>query len=231
MIFIDDVSTASQFIFLKSDFKFFDDASRHPADNAYSARRYADALLHDTESLRSAESYYFKCNTTMNRGIKHTYDHMHCRALQPTDVTITRTVRKSIFGFRRWHPCKKRAQHHDGVSSRDVLPRTDTADHGQSRKHTAVSTVSSHNAVSEIVVGCIYSSICNSGSSVKAGHGLPPVTAGISSSTIHTIIVKNKSHPYCTTLLYNCEIQFNHFNNEYPNFDQPFSSWTAASPS
>jgi len=35
LIFIDDV------YFLKSDFKFFNDTSRHPA-NAYNARRYAD---------------------------------------------------------------------------------------------------------------------------------------------------------------------------------------------
>jgi len=46
-------------------------------------------------------------NMTMNRGIKHIYDHVYCTAgelfaLQPTDVTRTRTVRKSIFGFRLW---------------------------------------------------------------------------------------------------------------------------------
>ena len=32
------------------------------------------------------------------------------------------------------------------------FPRTDTADHGQSREHTAVSTVGSRNALSEIVL-------------------------------------------------------------------------------
>ena len=73
--------------------------------------------------------------------------------LQPTDVTIPRTVRKSTFGFRLWHPRKQWAQSHEGVSSCDVLPRTDTADHGQSREHTAVCTVHSRNAGSEIVFG------------------------------------------------------------------------------
>jgi len=68
-------------------------------------------------------------------------------ALQPTDVTIPRTVRKSIFGFRLWHWHKQWAQHHDGVSSCDGLPRTDTADHSQSREHTALSTVGSRNAL------------------------------------------------------------------------------------
>jgi len=58
-------------------------------------------------------------------------------ALQLTDVTIPRTVRKSLFGFRLWHQRKQRVQHHKGVSSRDVLPRIDTANHGQSREHTA----------------------------------------------------------------------------------------------
>jgi len=72
-------------------------------------------------------------------------------ALQPTDVTIPRTVRKSIFGCRLWRPCKQQAQRHEGVSSRDVLPHTNTADRGQSREHMAVSTVGSRNAVCEIV--------------------------------------------------------------------------------
>jgi len=65
--------------------------------------------------------------------------------LQPTDVTIPRTLKKSIFGFRLWRPRKQWVQRHEGVSSRDVLPCTDTADHGQSTEHTAVSTVGSHN--------------------------------------------------------------------------------------
>jgi len=65
-----------------------------------------------------------------------------------TDVTISPTVRKSIFGFRLWRPRKQWAQRHEGVSSRDLLPRTDTADHGQSREHTAASTVGSRNTVS-----------------------------------------------------------------------------------
>jgi len=99
-------------------------------------------------------------NMTMNRGIKHIYDHVYCTAgelfaLQPTDVTRTRTVRKSIFGFRLWRPRKQWEQRHEGVSSHDVLPRTDTADHGQSREHTAVSTVGCRNALSEIVFGCL----------------------------------------------------------------------------
>jgi len=39
------------------------------------------------------------------------YDHVHrtageLLALQPTDMTITRTVRNSIFGFKLWRPCK-----------------------------------------------------------------------------------------------------------------------------
>ena len=52
----------------------------------------------------------------MNRGIKHMYDHLHCTAgkllaLQPTDVTITRTVRNYFWiytlaqknaNFRHW---------------------------------------------------------------------------------------------------------------------------------
>ena len=42
------------------------------------------------------------------------------------------------------------AQRHERFSSLAVLPRTDTAGHGQSREHTAVSTVGSCNAVSEI---------------------------------------------------------------------------------
>ena len=50
-------------------------------------------------------------------------------------------------------------QSHEGVSSHDVLPRTDTADHGQSREHTAVSNVGSRNAFSEIVVSCL--NICS----------------------------------------------------------------------
>jgi len=78
---------------------------------------------------------------------------------QPTDVTRTRTVRKSIFGFRLWRPRKQWAQRHEGVSSHDVPPRTDTADHGQSREHTAVSTIGTRNALSEIVFGCL--NICS----------------------------------------------------------------------
>jgi len=56
-------------------------------------------------------------------------------ALQPTDVTITQTVKKSIFVFRLWHPRKQGAQCHchEGVSSHDVLPRTDAADLGLGR--------------------------------------------------------------------------------------------------
>ena len=42
--------------FLKSNFKFFDDASRHPGD-AYNARRHADALLTDTDIFRLNFSY------------------------------------------------------------------------------------------------------------------------------------------------------------------------------
>jgi len=79
-----------------------------------------------------------------------TYTAGELLALQPTDVTIPRTVRKSIFGFILWRPRKQRAQRNEGVSSRDVLPRTDTADHSQSREHTAVSTVGSRNAVSNV---------------------------------------------------------------------------------
>jgi len=79
--------------------------------------------------------------------------------LQPTDVTRTRTIRKSSFGFRLWRPRKQWAQRHKGVSSHDVLPRTDTADHGQSREHMAVSTVGTSNALSEIVFGCL--NICS----------------------------------------------------------------------
>jgi len=88
-----------------------------------------------------------------------TYTAGELLALQPTDVTIPRTVRKSIFGFRLWCPRKQRAHRHEGVSSRDMLPRIDTADHGQSREHTAVSTVGSRNAVSEIVFDCL--NICS----------------------------------------------------------------------
>ena len=52
------------------------------------------------------------------------YDNVHCSlASQPTDVTITRTTRKSIFGFRLWHPRKQWAQRHEGV-----LPHIDTAE-------------------------------------------------------------------------------------------------------
>ena len=84
-----------------------------------------------------------------------TYTAGELLALQPTDVKRTRTVRKSIFGFRLWRPRKQWAQRHEGVSSHDVLPRTDTADHGQSIEHTAVSTVGSRNALSEIVFCCL----------------------------------------------------------------------------
>jgi len=85
-----------------------------------------------------------------------TYTAGELLALQPTDVTRTRTVRKSIFGFRLWRLRKQWAQRHEGVSSMyDVLPRTDTADHGQSREHTPVSTVGSRNALSEIGFGCL----------------------------------------------------------------------------
>jgi len=70
-------------------------------------------------------------------------------------LLTSRTVRKSIFGFRLWRPRKQWTQRHEGVSSHDVLPRTYTADHGQSREHTAVSTVSSRNALSEIVFDCL----------------------------------------------------------------------------
>jgi len=75
-----------------------------------------------------------------------TYTARELLALQPTDVTIPRTVRKSLFGFRLWHQRKQRAQRHKGVSSRDVLPRIDTADHGQSIEHTAAppSAVATH---------------------------------------------------------------------------------------
>jgi len=52
--------------------------------------------------------------------------------LQPIDVTITRTLKKSIFGFRRWLPCKQWVQCHE---------------------HTVVSTVGSCNAVAEVVFG------------------------------------------------------------------------------
>jgi len=84
-----------------------------------------------------------------------TYTAGELLALQPTDVTRTRTVRKSIFGFRLWRPHKQWSQRHGRVSSHDVLPRTDTADRGHSREHTAVSTVGSRNALSEIVFGCL----------------------------------------------------------------------------
>ena len=76
-------------------------------------------------SLCSAENYYFKCNATMNRKIKHVWSRtlQGNSALQPTDVTIPRTVRKSVFGFRLQRPRKQRAQRHEGVSSCDVLPQ------------------------------------------------------------------------------------------------------------
>jgi len=61
----------------------------------------------------------------------------------------------SSFGFKLWRPRKQRAQHHKGVSSRNVLPNTDTADHVQSREYTAASTVGNRNAVSEVVFGCL----------------------------------------------------------------------------
>ena len=76
-------------------------------------------------------------------------------ALQPTDVTTARTVRNSIFGFRLWRLRKQQAQRHEGVLSRDMLPRTDTADHSQLIEHTVASTVGSRNALSEIVFGCL----------------------------------------------------------------------------
>ena len=63
-------------------------------------------------------------------------------------------MRKSILGFRLWRPRKQWTQRHK-ASSHDVLPRTDTADHGQSREHTAMSTVSSRNGLSEIVFDCL----------------------------------------------------------------------------
>jgi len=76
--------------------------------------------------------------------------------LQPTQVTIPWTTRKSIFGFILWLPRKQRAQRNEGVSSRDVLPRTDTVDHSQSREHMAVSTVGRRNAVSNLSIVWIY---------------------------------------------------------------------------
>jgi len=51
-----------------------------------------------------------------------TYTAGELLALQPTDVTILRTVRKSIFGFILWRPRKQQVQRHEGVLSRGVLP-------------------------------------------------------------------------------------------------------------
>jgi len=87
-----------------------------------------------------------------------TYTAGEVLVLQPTDVTRTRTVRKSIVGFRLWHP-RPNANNGRSVTREfrhmTCFPRTDTADHGQSREHTRRSTVGSRNALSEIVFGCL----------------------------------------------------------------------------
>jgi len=49
-----------------------------------------DEFRPKASSLCSAESYRFKCNTTINRGIKRviTYTAGELLMLQPTDVTM-----------------------------------------------------------------------------------------------------------------------------------------------
>ena len=79
-----------------------------------------------------------------------TYTAVELLALQPTDVTIPRTARKSIFGFRlgiRTNNGRSVTREFCHVT---CFPGTDTADHSQSREHTAASTVGSRNAVSNV---------------------------------------------------------------------------------
>ena len=104
-------------------------------------------------SLCSAEGYYFKCNTTMNRGIKH----VSSRTLQGNSscysllMSLYHEPWESLFlhldfGIRA---------NNDRSVTREFRHVTCFPAPTQSREHTAVCTVHKRNAVSEISFGCL----------------------------------------------------------------------------
>ena len=65
-------------------------------------------------SLCSAGSYYFKHNMTTNSGMKHMYDHVHCRETPHVTASwhhcTTNREKVCFFGFRLWHWHKQISQ-------------------------------------------------------------------------------------------------------------------------